>query len=471
MRRGQCSLCEHTCSCYEQSTGTAISAVRDMPEFPRILFITPVAFNPHAGGGATFASLFQGWPKDRLATIHNDRAPSPDGVCEHYYFLGRDELDFIPPFNTLRRRDASPTYHDTMPTSPARARWRDASREFVLGDSIPERARLTPELARWIENFRPEVIYTILGSNGMMSLIEQIRARFDLPVVIHFMDDWVSTAHRKGIFAPIERPRMERQLAHFISIATACLGISPAMCEAFSQRYGRAFMPVQYALDRERWGAIAKRNLLVKNTPEICYVGSIFRNAQLNSLIDCAKAVAALHQEGFPLRLRIATSAANSARFGRLLSVHPSVMLDTAGVDDDAFFQGLADADALLLPVNFDRASVDFIRYSMPTKVPAYLNSGTPVLAYGSTETAQIRYATDSRWALVVSEPSAETLKAALKRIVSDIDLREKLSAAARLAAANHDAGIVRASFQQILCQAAGATGNLDARERTFLKS
>jgi glycosyltransferase involved in cell wall biosynthesis len=429
-----------------------------MMDFPRVLFVTPVAFNPHAGGGATFASLLQGWPKDRLATIHNDRSPSPDGVCENYYFLSHDELDFIPPFNVLHRRGAELKYHDTMPTTSfartPRPRWIDTAREFALGDSIPERAQLTPQLMRWIENFRPDVIYTILGSNGMMSLVEQVRTRFDLPIVIHIMDDWASTAHRKGLFAPIERPRMERQLAHFFNIATACLGISRPMCEAYAQRYGRPFIPFQYALDRERWGAIAKRDLRVTKPPEIRYVGSIFRNAQLNSLIDCAHAVAALNAEGFPLHLRIATSAANGTRFGHLLSVHPNVTLDTAGVDDDAFFQGLAEADALLLPVNFDRASVDFIRYSMPTKVPAYLNSGTPVLAYGSAETAQIRYATDSGWALVVSDQSAETLKAALKRVVSDISLRKRLSAAARSAAANHDAGIVRTRFQEILRQA-----------------
>ena len=431
-----------------------------MVDFPRVLFVTPVAFNPHAGGGATFASLFRDWPKDRLATIHNDRSPSPDDVCENYFVLGPQELDFILPFNVLRRHGREIRHSDTV-TLPAsqnapRARWIDAAREFVLGDSIPERARLTPQLARWIEDFRPQVIYTILGSNGMMSLIEQIRGRFDLPIVVHIMDDWASAAHRKGLFAPVERPRMERQLAHFFKIATACLGISPAMCEAYAQRYGRPFIPFQYALDRERWGAITKRDLRVTNIPKLLYVGSIFRNAQLDSLTDCARTVAELNAEGFPLRLRIATSAANGARFGHLLSVHPSITVDTAGVDDDAFFQSLADADALLLPVNFERTSLDFIRYSMPTKVPAYLNSGTPVLAYGPAETAQIRYAMDRGWALVVTDRSTDKLKIGIKRIMSDMSLREKLSTAARAAAAHHDAGTVRAGFQELLCRAAG---------------
>lgn len=426
-----------------------------MVDFPRVLFVTPVAFNPHAGGGATFASLFRGWPKDRLATIHNDRSPSPDDVCENYFVLGPRELDFIPPFNALRRHGRETRHYDTV-TLPAsknapRARWIDAAREFVLGDSIPERARLTPQLARWIEDFRPAVIYTILGSNGMMSLIEQIRARFDLPIVVHFMDDWASAAHRKGLFAPVERPRMERHLAHFFKTATACLGISPAMCEAYAQRYGRPFIPFQYALDRERWGTITKRDLAVSSPPKVLYVGSIFPNAQLNSLIECARAVTELNSEGFPLRLHIITSAENGVRYGNLLSLHPNISLDTSGASDETFFQSLADADALLLPVNFDQSSVAFIRHSMPTKVPAYLNSGTPILTYGSDETAQVRYARDAAWGLVVAEHSSAKLKDALARILSDASLRHALSNAARRTAANHDATIVRREFQELL--------------------
>jgi len=187
----------------------------------------------------------------------------------------------------------------------------------------------------------------------------------------------------------------------------------------------------------------------------LLYVGSIFPNAQLDSLIECTQAIAELNDEGFPAQLRIATSTANGARFGSRLTRHRSTILDTANTDDEAFFRNLADADALLLPVNFDPASVDFIRYSMPTKVPAYLNSGTPVLAYGSSETAQMRYAAGSGWGLTVSERSPERLKAAMKRIVTDMSLRQSLSDAARAAAIAHDARSIRAAFRDILRQSA----------------
>ena len=429
-----------------------------MVDKPRVLFVTPVAFNPYSGGGATFASLFAGWPKDRLATLHNDSAPTSNETCERYFVLGPDELDFVWPLSALRRAarpQAAPAPNRSVAKATDRPRWMDRARQMLLGDSIPERACLTPALERWIAEFRPEVLYTILGSNGMMTLVEQIAARFDLPLVVHMMDDWPNAAHRHGLFAPIERRRMQRHLDRIFAAATGCLGICPPMCEAYTRRYGRAFVPFQYALDLERWGPIHKHDLAPSQPPQFLYVGSIFRNAQLDSLADCAQAVAELNAEGFAARLRIVTSADNCARYRHLLARHQNIVVEPSASNDDQFFRSLAEADALLLPVNFDRASVDFIRYSMPTKVPAYLNSGTPALVYGPAETAQVRYAIDSEWALVVAERSREKLKAALKEIVQDQALRQSLSAAARAASTKHDARVVRRAFQALLAQSA----------------
>jgi glycosyltransferase involved in cell wall biosynthesis len=426
----------------------------------RVLFVTPVAFNPHTGGGATFSSLFRGWPKDCLATIHNDPNPTPDDVCEKYFTLGRGELDLIPPLNIFRRRDvfhqpqATPVHTNrAIDQRPTLSLWKNRVRQVIFGDSLPERARLTPALERWITDYQPQVLYTILGSNGMMSLIEQIRDRFQLPLVVHIMDDWASAAHRTGLFAPIERWRLQRNLRRFFAVAHTRLGISPAMCQTYTQRYGRPFIPFQYALDTAQWLPFSKRDLTPCAPPEFLYIGSIFPNAQLQSLTDCAQAIAQLNNEGFTSRLRIITSAENCARYRHRLELHPNIQMTPSFGDEAAFFTILGKADALLLPVNFDPASVDFIRYSMPTKIPAYLISGTPVLVYGPAETAQVRYALESGWGHVIAERSPSDLKAALRRIIEDGMLRSGLSEAARKAAANHDAKTVRGAFQDLLCR------------------
>lgn len=227
------------------------------------------------------------------------------------------------------------------------------------------------------------------------------------------------------------------------------------MCEAYTKRYRRPFTAFQYTLDVDRWSSVAKRDLDSAQPPEFLYIGSIFPDAQLQSLIDCAQAVCELNQEGFHCKLRIVTSATNITRYRRLLELNSTITMPISDADEPSFFRMLAAADVLLLPVNFDDNSVNFIRYSMPTKVPSYLASGTPCLVYGSGETAQVRYALDSGWGHVITQRSMPILKEGLRRIATDMSLRRRLSEAAHGAAINHDVNRVRPAFHDVLRETA----------------
>ena len=120
-----------------------------MNDYPRVLFVTPVAFNRISGGGITFSSLFRGWPKEALATVHNDPQSTTDDVCERYFVLGAGELDFAPPLDHLRRLYRATSAVSASAPEAAASRIGDASRMKsmalrILGDSFPERACLTP---------------------------------------------------------------------------------------------------------------------------------------------------------------------------------------------------------------------------------------------------------------------------------------------------------------------------------------
>jgi glycosyltransferase involved in cell wall biosynthesis len=131
-------------------------------------------------------------------------------------------------------------------------------------------------------------------------------------------------------------------------------------------------------------------------------------------------------------------------------------------VDDKEFFRTLQAVDILVLPVNFDSYTVKYIRYSMPTKVPAYLTVGTPILAYGPAEVAQISYAKKAGWGMPVTKRDLGELKMALKRLATDSQLRQELSARARqMASIHHDARVVRKQFQEALV--AASTTNFSA--------
>jgi glycosyltransferase involved in cell wall biosynthesis len=433
-----------------------------MISHPRLLFVTPHAFNHVTGGGVAFTNLFRGWPADRLATVHNDLQPVSEDVCRHYFALGEEEIGLAEPFAKLRRVLRRPRRGPS--SSPAQSlgsgfRKPAGLRRLALaalGNALPERAVLTPRLERWISDFRPDILYTILGSNGMMALINSIADRFDLPLVVHIMDDWPAVAYRRGALAPFQRRTMDQQLARLLNRAAECLAISPAMAVAYERRYGRPFRDFQNTIDVARWRPMNKRDRAKNDPAELLYVGSIFADAQLDALADCAKAVATLAGQGFPIRLLISSPADQVERFRARLAIGQAIAIEPVIADDAAFFARIAAADALLVPSNFDRDSVRFIRYSMPAKLPAYMVSGTPILVYGSGETAQVQYALEAGWGHVVLRRDPAALVQGIRLIVEDDDLRRCVrDAALATVALRHDAAAVRPAFQSVLAGAA----------------
>jgi len=428
-------------------------------ELPRLLFLTPAAFNRVSGGGITFGNLFRGWPKDRLATVHNDPVPTDDDVCEHYYVLSPAEIRKWGPLERLAPAALPGSAGAAIGSGPAGGGVRPLLRfgkQMVFGNMLPDIGRLSPALEAWVASFRPEVLYTILGSNAMMELALALRTRFRLPLVVHIMDDWFATSYRGGLVAPVARARMERLFGEIVREATVRLGICEAMCDAYALRYGAPFLAFQNAVDVRRWADNARKDPVASDARELLYIGSILPFAQLESLVDCCEAVIRLAGQGERVRLSIYSPAHDLARHGARLPVSPHVSVHETIRDDTALFACLQNADALLLPVNFDPDTVRYIRYSMPTKVPAYLASGTPILAYGPGSVAQVRYASDAGWARVVSERNPQALGAGIREVLGDNLLRARISRnALDCALRHHDIAEVRPRFQALLAQAA----------------
>ena len=427
---------------------------------PRIMFVTSAAFNGITGGGITFSNLFRGWPQDRLFTVHNDPVPVSFDVCRNYYRLGAGEIGRWPhlsgaPGHVEREVDAAAEPRATQPRSGTLRQ----ARTLLVGTPWPDYGRLTPDLIRFIEQAKPDLIYTILGTLGMTGLVRDIRDRFRLPVAVHFMDDYFATLYRGGLASPLVRARLKALTDDVVNKATLRLAIGDGMAAAYEKRWGKPFTTMQNAVNVEA---------IVPANPErdihaplrLAYIGSIFPYAQSQSLADIAASVARLADAGRNVTLDIHSPLHLAEPFRRSLEIHPAIRLHDAIKDDAAFFRAITTVDALLLPVNFDPVSIAYIRHSMPTKVPAYLASGTPILAYGPAATDQIAYAEREGWGLVVARRDPRLIDQAIVALATDNAQRRRLSTRARAVASRHDVRHVRAQFQGLLAQAAENEAN-----------
>lgn len=425
--------------------------------YPRLLIISPSAFNPLSGGGITFTNLFHGWSKDRIATVHSDKIKPTTEVCERYYFLSSKEFVWKFPFSLARifglqeklENSAHSAKGATMHGESGGGILRNLLKPIIsllqrfFRNEIPTDVKISRELEKFINDFKPEVIYTILGSLPYIRLVRKIAEKYNLPVVIHMMDDWPAVRYRKE----------PKELRELIKNSAACLGICPAMCEAYEKRYGRHFLPFANALDSENWLKKSRKNWHRASPFKILYAGALMPDSQLGSLIDVCDAVFELNREGIDVEMEIYAPWFSAKYYHGDLERAGCVRVFDAPekMDSEELF---AKADLLLLPVNFDSATVKYVKYSMPTKVPAYMFSGTPTLAYGPKGVASIKYA--GEWAYCVLNKNKKELKDAIKHLAGDEELRKKLAIhAQKLAVERHDRKIVSGKFQQVLIDVA----------------
>jgi glycosyltransferase involved in cell wall biosynthesis len=316
---------------------------------------------------------------------------------------------------------------------------------------------MSSELAAWIDAFQPELVYGFLGSTAQNQLAQLIVDRWRVPLAIHIMDDWPGVIYTEGLLGPLLRPGVLTQFRRLLDRASLRMVISGAMAEDYGRRYGHTFLPFHNALDMAEWSAASRHAWVPRDSTLVRYVGSIVPEAQRAALRDVCDAVAALRVGGMDITLSVHSPADQTAPLRAwgfpeqvLHIAPPAVSADVPHL--------LSECDILVLPFNFDDASRRYMRLSMPTKVPAYMISGTPVLVYGPPDLATVAYARQAAWAETVTVRGAGALAPVLRTLATDAAHRERLGRrAAEVARTNHDAVSVTLAFRNALAAAVSA--------------
>ena len=437
-------------------------------EFPRVLVVTSNNFNLVAGGGITLTNLFRGWPADRIANLHEDSTPEDHSVCQNFYRLSEEEIQWAWPFSLFRSwYEGPPSTSDGNRMAGDRprasfqvcegAKWVQRVRR-VLGDGVPRTARISDRLQRWLDGFQPHIVYGFLGSMAQIRLTSELTRTLRIPVAIHIMDDWPAVLYRRGLFGPLLRRVVQREFEALLREASLHLAICEEMCEEYQERYGTTFLPFHNAIDMEEWSAYARRDWKAGTPFIVRYIGSIVPDGQREALRDVFEAVTRLRGSGASVEMWVhapkdQVSYLRNCGFplDGIRLVEPPLPETVARL--------LAEADVLVLPFNFDPRSARYLRLSMPTKVPAYMASGTPILVYGPSEIAAARYAARDGWGFVLSTSGLSGLKKTLLWLMNDQRARERMGRRARqLAYERHDAAKVRPAFQTALTMAVDPT-------------
>jgi glycosyltransferase involved in cell wall biosynthesis len=431
--------------------------------FPKVLIFGP-PFNNYTGGGITLTNLFKAWPIDKIAvasTGHVLQNLTTD-VCNKFYQLGEEEHRWRFPFNLIQRSFPSGLLsfnkQETLSQSPHKTNIRQFLVDRLFYPFVTwlglfhylSKISLSQSFKKWLSEYQPEVLYIQVSSREEILFSIELCDYLGIPSVIHIMDDWPSTIGKKGLFKNYWRKKIDKEFRQLLYRMNLCLSISDAMTSEYLNRYDKVFKAFHNPIEIEAWQPYCKTNFeLDYDHVKILYSGRIGIGIT-ESLIEVANVIDNLNDSLGNIKLYIQTATNSSPIIHRLEKFKCIVINPIVNYSDLPVI--FSQADILIIANDFDKQGIDFLKYSMPTKVSEYMISGTPVLVYSHFETAVSRFFTDNDCGCCVTEQIPEKLSNAIKLMVSDEAYRKKISHnAVRLATELFDSKKVRTEFQQLL--------------------
>jgi|WetSurMetagenome_2_1015567.scaffolds.fasta_scaffold61190_1 glycosyltransferase involved in cell wall biosynthesis len=439
------------------------SQLTDKNYFPRVLIVGQ-NFNNISGGGITLSNLFSGWDKDSIAVISKSIDYKGNNICEKYYQIGNLENKRPFPFNFIRLKVKSGgTIITRKENIVSEQEQKNILKGFYLGfnkiivssleflglSNILYNWENSPELIKWINEFKPDLIYTQLSNLILIRFVQNLHNLLNIPVAIHIMDDWPATICKGTLFSSYWRKVIANEFRYLLDNARILFSISEFMSEEYKIRYEKKFIPFYNPIETDRWLEVSKMGWEVNKTFTVLYAGRIGLGTS-DSLVDIANAVSNIAKEGYDIEFQIQTPNVNSKIIKKLKKIGKVVINPFLEYRD--LPRKLSSVDLLVLPIDFDKKSVKFIKFSMPTKTSEYMSTATPVLVYAPEQTALAKYALKYNWAYVVTENKIETICQALKNLYEREDLRRELGMKAKkIAVEKNDAKKVREEFRSVL--------------------
>ena len=428
---------------------------------PKVLIVGQ-PFNNDTGGGITLSNLFAGWDRDRLAVISSGYLLSKNidtEICNTYYQLGHEEQKWIFPLKYLKRKyesglikfDNQRIQDLTIHKSKLRVRIiKDFMYPFLnyIGIShCVSKINLSRDLCNWLDNFKPDILYVQVNFREEILFCLQLQSYLKKPLVLHMMDDWPSTIGKKGLFKNFWYKKIDKELRSLLDRATVLLSISDHMANEYKNRYGKEFITFHNPINIDFWQKYQRSSYELNDSPTILYAGRIGLGID-TSLELIARAIEDVNKE-----LNMEIKFVLQTQEKPLWIKNYKKVTHTGFVSYHDLPKVFSQSDFLLLPYDFSPQSLQFIQFSMPTKGPEYMMSGTPIILFAPEETAIVKYCQTYKCAKIITENSINEITKAIKDLIqNETERKEIANKAKKIAAENHNSADVTNDFKNIIC-------------------
>ena len=314
-------------------------------------------------------------------------------------------------------------------------------RIFAIGAAYAATVNLkvSKNIIKVIDNFGPEVIYTDIGGIKIIKLVNRLSKRYNIYIVPHFMDDWISTTFTGSIWLKSARRSLLVSLKALLENTKTGLCISQKMCDEYESKFNKKFLPLMNTIKLENFKINKNEKKDSANELVFTFMGGLHVN-RWKSLKELSEALCSLSKDlSKKLILEIYTSQDNIEKFSKQFKLE--IVCFYKFINHEEACLKMQQTDFLVHVESFDETVIQFTRLSISTKIPEYLASGTPIIAIGPPNIASIEYLKDNNCAYVITNMNkCEIQKVLLSAVKGEANLLQ-LQNSSKLVKDNHSSG------------------------------
>ena len=364
-------------------------------KIPRVLIISEFYFNENSGGGVLLKNLFEKYPKDKLFILHEDVNANTNATLNSYLLkkpskIGGFLKKFLHPLFIVLLIELKNFY------------------------KIKKKKKININLLTELNQFKPDMIYTIFGHYSLMCLIKDLKDKLNIPLITHVMDNVLATYNNKT--------KDYKLFKYLIDSSKIRIAINTKMSEEYQKIFGYNFEVLHNGVDKKK----IRKVIINQKTKTITYIGSVFKNAQLNSLVEITNVLKKLMKENFDIQCFFYLPKNQKEIFESYFAKHQNIHIKEHNLNEKEYFKKISQSNLLLLASNFDDDSINYYKYSWPAKLGSYLMSKVPIFIYGPNKIYFINDAKKKKWAYVENEQSLLKLKNSIKKILYDENIRKQ---------------------------------------------
>ncbi len=434
-------------------------------QYPRVLIVLMSKVKADDPCNLLIRMQFGEWPKERLAQIHSNSNPKGNGeFCGHYYQINRYDRYFGKIFQRIRGKLINMSEMNKIESININlsknikynfvVKFKKIFADIVINSGLWElifTVRISKDMMRFINEFRPNLIYCQGYSLGFTRLPIIINKKYKIPICFQTTDDWPTYTYNSFIMRMLIRKTAKKLIYH----STIRMAFGEKMQQLYQRRYGMDFL-LTYHLDEHSRFQKNENNrseqLWINDEISIIYTGSLGHH-RFEGIHDLIKVIKSLNKEnlinikiniyctGIPKNIPIEIISSLEVKFHNLPSHNDLPCV-------------LNSASILFLTESFS-VRPEEIEYAISSKAHLYMMSSKPIIVYGPAYSGSVDYAIKGGWAQVVTKRDENLLKIALLSILYDHKRNAEMKKKAfMIINSNHDLTVGRKIFKTMINQA-----------------